>query len=136
MKNYESNIPKAKANIRNSMSKGMEELSAFIVQEIRDNLLRQGAKDTGELIDSYRAVQTEDGVEIGSDLDYSAYVEFGTGIYAEDGKGVTTPWAYKAADGTWRTTKGMRPRPHIRPAFENKVDKIEQMLAEELQEIE
>lgn len=136
MKNYESNIPKAKTNMRKSMSKGMEELSAFIVQEIQANLLKQGAKDTGELIDSYRAVQTEDGVEIGSDLDYSAYVEFGTGIYAEDGKGVSTPWAYKAADGTWHTTKGMRPRPHIRPAFENNAEKIEMMLAKELEDIE
>lgn len=136
MENYESNIPKVKANIQKGMSKGMEDISTFILDEIQNNLLRQGAKDTGALINSYTAKQTEDGLEIGSDLDYSAYVEFGTGIYAEDGKGVKSPWAYKASNGKWYTTHGMQPRPHIRPAFENNVEKIERMLAEELQEIE
>jgi HK97 gp10 family phage protein len=133
---YESNIPKAKNNIRRSISTGMDAVSKKVLDDIKDNLLRQGAKDTGQLLNSYNIVHTEDGFEIGSDLDYSLYVEFGTGVYAEDGKGVTTPWAYKADDGTWRTTKGMRPRPHIRPAFENNAEEIEKMLAKELEDIE
>lgn len=133
---YESNIPKAKNNIKRSISTGMDAVSKKVLDDVKDNLLRQGAKDTGQLLNSYKIVQTEDGFEIGSDLDYSLYVEFGTGVYAEDGKGVTTPWAYKADDGTWRTTKGMRPRPHIRPAFENNAEEIEKMLAKELEDIE
>ena len=133
---YESNIPKAKNNIRRSISAGMDAVSKKVLDDVKDNLLRQGAKDTGQLLNSYKIVQTEDGFEIGSDLDYSLYVEFGTGVYAEDGKGVSAPWAYKAADGTWRTTKGMRPRPHIRPAFEDNAEEIEKMLAKELEDIE
>ena len=133
---YESNIPKAEENIKRSISTGMDAVSKKVLDDVKDNLLRQGAKDTGQLLNSYKIVQTEDGFEIGSDLDYSLYVEFGTGMYAEDGKGVTTPWAYKAADGTWRTTKGMKPRPHIRPAFENNAEEIEMMLAKELKDIE
>lgn len=133
---YESSIPKAKENIKRSISTGMNAVSKKVLDDVKDNLLRQNAKDTGQLLNSYRIVQTEDGFEIGSDLDYSLYVEFGTGVYAEDGKGVTTPWAYKAADGTWRTTKGMRPRPHIRPAFEDNAEEIEMMLAKELEDIE
>lgn len=133
---YESNIPKAKKNIKRNISTGMDAVSKKVLDDVRDNILRQGAKDTGQLLGSYKIVQTEDGFEIGSDLDYSLYVEFGTGVYAEDGKGVSTPWAYKAADGTWRTTKGMRPRPHIRPAFENNAEEIEMMLAKELEDIE
>ena len=133
---YESNIPKAKKNIKRSISTGMDAVSKKVLDDVKDNLLRQGAKDTGQLLNSYKIVQTEDGFEIGSDLDYSLYVEFGTGVYAEDGKGVTTPWAYKADDGTWRTTKGMRPRPHLRPAFEDNAEEIEKMLAKELEDIE
>jgi hypothetical protein len=30
----------------------------------------------------------------------------------------------------------MRPRPHIRPAFENNAEEIEKMLAKELEDIE
>lgn len=133
---YESSIPKAKENIKRSISTGMDAVSKKVLNDVKDNILRQGAKDTGQLLNSYNIVQTEDGFEIGSDLDYSLYVEFGTGVYAEDGKGVSTPWAYKADDGTWRTTKGMRPRPHIRPAFENNAEEIEMMLAKELKDIE
>jgi HK97 gp10 family phage protein len=133
---YESSIPKAKENIKRNISTGMDAVSKKVLDDVKDNILRQGAKDTGQLLNSYKIVQTEDGFEIGSDLDYSLYVEFGTGVYAEDGKGISTPWAYKAADGTWRTTKGMRPRPHIRPAFENNAEEIEMMLAKELEDIE
>jgi HK97 gp10 family phage protein len=133
---YESNIPKAKNNIKCSISTGMDAVSKKVLDDVKDNLLRQGAKDTGQLLNSYKIVQTEDAFEIGSDLDYSLYVEFGTGMYAEDGKGVSTPWAYKNADGKWYTTKGMRPRPHIRPAFENNAEEIEMMLAKELKDIE
>jgi HK97 gp10 family phage protein len=133
---YESSIPKAKENIKRNISTGMDAVSKKVLDDVKDNILRQGAKDTGQLLNSYRIAQTEDGFEIGSDLDYSLYVEFGTGVYAEDGKGISTPWAYNAADGTWRTTKGMRPRPHIRPAFENNAEEIEMMLAKELEDIE
>lgn len=133
---YESSIPKAKKNIKRNISTGMGAVSKKVLDDVRENLLRQNAKDTGQLLNSYKIVQTEDGFEIGSDLDYSLYVEFGTGVYAEDGKGVTTPWAYKADDGTWRATNGMRPRPHIRPAFEDNAEEIEMMLAKELEDIE
>lgn len=136
MASYESEIPQAKANIRKAMSKGMSDVSAMVLAAVRDNLLRQHAKDTGELYDSYTVVQTDDGFEIGSDLEYSAYVEFGTGIYAENGRGVTPAWAYKDADGQWHTTWGMRPRPHLRPAFEEHAEEIERVLAEELKDIE
>lgn len=136
MASYESEIPKAKSNIRKNMSKGMEEISSKILEEVKSNLLRQNAKDTGDLIESYKITQTEDGFEIGSDLEYSTYVEFGTGVYAEDGKGVVFPWAYKRADGKWFTTRGMKPRPHLRPAFENNIQEVEKVLAEELKDIE
>lgn len=136
MDNYESNIPKAKKNINKSVDKGFKKASEFIIKEIQNNLLRQNAKDTGTLIKSYTAEITDDGFEVGSDKDYSAYVEFGTGVYAEDGKGVKSPWAFKNSNGEWRMTNGMRPRPHVRPAFEDNADEIERILAEELEDIE
>lgn len=136
MSNYESHIPDAKKNMRSNMSTGMKEISKKILSEIKDNLIKQKAKDTGALLNSYEIKQTDNSFEIGSDLDYSLYIEFGTGIYAENGKGVSTPWAYQSENGKWYTTNGMKPRPHIRPAFENNADEIERVLAKELKTIE
>lgn len=49
---------------------------------------------------------------------YGMYVEFGTGIYAEGGNGRQTPWVYKGGDGKFYSTKGMKPKPFMRPAFD------------------
>ena len=38
---------------------------------------------------------------------YAIYHEFGTGIYASEGAGRQTPWAFKGKDGKWHYTKGV-----------------------------
>lgn len=53
---------------------------------------------------------------------YAAYVEFGTGIYAKEGKGRKTPWLFPIEDKkgkeTYRWTKGMKAQPFLMPAAE------------------
>ncbi len=56
-------------------------------------------------------------VRISSDADYSAYVEFGTGEKAEDGKGKLG-------------FAGQKPQPFFRPALNNNKDVIKQILAD------
>ncbi len=51
---------------------------------------------------------------------YGLYVEFGTGIYAEGGNGRQSSWRYQRNDGSWITTRGSRPQPFMRPAFQAK----------------
>ncbi|MEN2765833.1 HK97-gp10 family putative phage morphogenesis protein [Ornithinibacillus xuwenensis] len=51
--------------------------------------------------------------------EYAIYVEFGTGIYAEEGKGRKTPWVYfdtKLNRYIW--TRGMSAQPFYRPSIE------------------
>lgn len=136
MSSYTSNVSQAQKKIAKGIDDGKTTAAAFILEEIKKNLLKQKANDTGALIDSYSVKTIENGFEVGSDVDYSAYVEFGTGIYAEDGSGVKTPWAFKDSRGDWYTTSGMKPRPHIRPAFEDNISQIEKLLAEEIKDIE
>lgn len=136
MSNYESSIPKAKKNMKTSMAGGTKKAAEFVLKDIQNRLIRQNAKDTGALIDSYVAKPTKDGFDIGSTVDYAAYVEFGTGKYAEDGKGTQHPWAFQNSKGEWRMTEGMRPRPHVRPAFEENAETIERLISEEMQDIE
>ena len=56
--------------------------------------------------------------EVGTNVVYAPYVEFGTGIYAEAGNGRQTPWKYQDRNGNWHTTRGMTPRPYLRPALD------------------
>ncbi len=76
-------------------------------------------KDIGTLANSisHKVSQSEHCVEYGTNLEYGIYQEFGTGIYAEEGNGRKTPWAYVDADGQRHWTHGNKPHPFIRPAI-------------------
>ena len=59
----------------------------------------------------------------GENVEYAPYVEFGTGIHAEGGKGRKTPWVYKTKRG-WFFTHGNVPQPYMRPAYEKNIKQI------------
>ena len=74
-------------------------------------------------------------VTIGSNLFYSVYVEFGTGIFAEKGNGRKTPWVWKDFNGKWHFTRGMRAanegKGFLRPAVEEHIDELREIAVEE-----
>ena len=60
-------------------------------------------------------------VLIGPTVEYGKWIEFGTGIYAKGpGGGRKTPWVWRTGDGKFITTRGYRPKPYMRPAFDEK----------------
>jgi len=65
--------------------------------------------------------------DIGPETEYSLYLEYGTGIYAENGKGRKGGWFYKDNKG-WHFTMGMKARPYIRPSVEKNAKKLFQMI--------
>ncbi|HDI3121684.1 HK97 gp10 family phage protein [Clostridium botulinum] len=65
----------------------------------------------------------------GSNKEYAPYVHNGTGIYAKDGYGRTTPWVYKDKHGKFHKTLGQRPQPFLEQARDDNMDKITQILA-------
>lgn len=74
----------------------------------------------------------EDGVmvaEVGTNVFYGPYVEFGTGIHAKDGNGRKEPWWYQNQDGDWIYTHGSRPYPFMNPALEKNLSQIESDIA-------
>lgn len=81
-------------------------------------------KGTGELRRSITSkVENNEGI-IFTPLEYAPYVEYGTGLFAEDGNGrQDVPWHYQDDKGQWHTTSGMHPQPFMRPALnENRVE--------------
>ena len=60
-----------------------------------------------------------------SPLEYAPYQEFGTGLFAENGNGRKTGWAYEdEKTGEIIFTRGNRPHPFLRPAVNENKDKI------------
>lgn len=93
-----------------------------------EGMKERAAVDTGEMRDSVQSHITEASVEkiedeVGPEVKYAIYQEYGTGIYAEAGNGRQTPWVYRRKDGTFVTTRGNRPHPFVRPTAINDKDK-------------
>lgn len=88
-------------------------------------------KDTGELRKSITSkVENNQGI-IFTPLEYAPYVEYGTGLFAEDGNGrQDVPWHYQDDKGQWHTTSGMKPQPFMRPALNEHRQEILRILKE------
>ena len=75
-------------------------------------------KGNGELRRSITSkVEDGEGV-VYTPLEYAPYVEYGTGLFAEEGGRTDVPWCYKDEKGEWHTTSGMQPQPYMRPALD------------------
>lgn len=63
-------------------------------------------------------------------LEYAPYVEYGTGLFAENGNGrKDVPWGYedeKTGETIW--TKGQHPQPFLRPALNENREQITRLL--------
>lgn len=87
--------------------------------------------DTGNLRNSITHKTSKDEMVVGTNVEYAAYVEYGTGKYSEKG-GRQTPWVYKDSEGNWHYTEGMKPRPYIKPSIADHLDKYKQVIQQEL----
>lgn len=90
--------------------------------------------DTGNLRNSitHKVDTSEPAAYIGSNNSYAAYVELGTGEYAEGGGGRPTPWVYQDDKGNWHHTHGQRAQPYLRPALADHKKTYKNILEDEL----
>ena len=90
---------------------------------------QKAPKDTGALARSITSkIEDTEGI-IFTPLEYAPYVEYGTGLFAEEG-GRNTPWIYKDDKGEWHRTSGQKPQPFMRPALAENREKIINILKE------
>lgn len=94
-------------------------------------------KDKGDLARSITStIENDDDGLIGvvfTPLEYAPYVEYGTGLFAENGNGrKDVPWCYQDDEGDWHTTSGQHPQPFMRPALEENREAIVRIFKEEL----
>ena len=109
------------------------EVGEFLVSVAQE----KAPKDTGALIGSIESkvdtTLTDIEITVFTPLHYAPYQEFGTGLFAENGDGRKTGWAYedpKTGETVW--TRGNRPHPFMGPALRENKDVILQTFKEGL----
>lgn len=93
---------------------------------------QKAPKDTGAL---RRSITSEVNGTTGivfTPLEYAPYVEFGTGLFAENGGRMDVPWNYQDDKGEWHSTSGQKPQPFMRPALNENREAIVRILEEAL----
>lgn len=95
---------------------------------------QKAPKGTGELRRSITSKVNVNGDQVEgvvfTPLEYAPYVEFGTGLFAENGGRKDVPWCYQDDKGEWHTTSGQHPQPYMRPALNENREAIKRILKE------
>lgn len=93
---------------------------------------QKAPKGNGDLRRSIQSkVEGNEGI-VFTPLEYAPYVEFGTGLFAENGGRTDVPWSYQDDKGEWHSTSGMKPQPFMRPALYENREQIKRLLKGEL----
>lgn len=109
----------------------LQKACALVERSAKEN----APKGVGELRRSITSKIEEDGDEVigvvFTPLEYAPYVEYGTGLFAEDGGGrQDVPWHYQDDEGEWHTTSGQHPQPFMRPALDENRERIFEIFKE------
>ena len=101
------------------MDAALEAVGNQAVSHAKRNITRAGRRKTGNLVNSMNHHVWGDTCYVGTNTKYAIYHEFGTGIYAEGGKGRKTPWTYKDEKGDTHCTRGIKPIHFLKDAVSN-----------------
>lgn len=149
MPDYKFNVKITKNN-KDAVLRAMPVVIKNSLNEIGDAIVKHVQEkvpvDTGALRDSYMkdVIDTSNSVRVGSPLDYSSFVELGTGPNyeqppdwvtnnAEKGYHLEDPWWYMGDDGEWHLGWFVRARPHLRPAFTEHVDEYKRIFKKNIE---
>lgn len=114
----------------NTLAEGVARACALVERSAK----QKAPKGTGELRRSITSkVETNGNDVVGTvftPLEYAPYVEFGTGLFAEEGGRKDVPWNYQDDKGEWHSTSGMKPHPYMRPALNENREQIKRIIGE------
>lgn len=122
--------------IPKDMESKMLKAAQFVEGEARE----KAPKRTGNLKGSIESkVERQGNTIIGTvftPVEYAPYQEFGTGLFAVNGDGRKTPWAYEdELTGETVFTRGNRPHPFLAPALRENKDVVMHILKEGLSDV-
>lgn len=88
--------------------------------------------DTGNLRNSitHQVDESKQAAYIGTNNEYAAYVELGTGKYYSGGR--PDPWVYQDDKGNWHYTAGQKAKPYLKPAVAEHTQVYRSIIEDEL----
>ena len=95
-----------------------KESARIMAMELRNWARYFVPKDTFNLFNSINMFDYKGTATVVARAKYAPFVEYGTGLYAENGRGRKTPWFYQHRKLGWIKTQGQRSQPFMRPALE------------------
>lgn len=91
-------------------------------------------RGTGELVNSIQSKADGNTGIVFTNLFYAPYVEYGTGLFAENGNGrKDVPWVYyDLKNDEFVATNGREPTPFLRPAIDENRENIKKVVRKEI----
>lgn len=123
------NADKIKQALHDQVLQALDECGVIAAKAAQQELTMSGAVDTGRLRGSidYGVVEADQEMQVGTNVEYAPYVEFGTGCYSTVGGGTSkSSWLYQGDDGETHIGKPMPARPYLKPALEKNVQQFQQ----------
>ena len=129
-----------------STPKATQRIMSEAADRIVEGIKARAPVDTGALRNSVRqhtdiehrrvtSYIVADAANEKSGDEYAVFLEMGTGLFAENGDGRKTPWVYQDRHGNWHYTRGMKPRPFIRPAVAAELPRLNEELRREVRTV-
>ena len=117
------------ADLQN-INAALQECCALVERSAKKKAPKGKTGDLRKFITS----KVENGVGIVfTPLEYAPYVEYGTGLFAEEGGRKDVPWAYEDEEtGELIWTSGQKPQPFMRPALNENREAIKRILKQRL----
>lgn len=125
------NVMRGEEFAKQALMKGLKN-GGKLIQGTAKNLC---PVDTGQLRNSIEVTEIENGVDIGTNVEYAQPVEYGTGSLGDPSVPHTTKgfWHYQDKDGNWVTGKPHAPQPFLFPAVKAHEKQIPDIVAVSLQ---
>lgn len=113
------------------VEKTVEDCCQILVRSAVQNAKKGRTGDLRRSI-KYEVDSNSEGIKgiVFTPLFYAPYVEYGTGLFAENGGRQDVPWCYQDDKGEWHSTSGMKPQPFMRPALNDNREHILRLLRE------
>lgn len=108
---------------------------AFTTKFVKGKTLRITPENGGGGVRQERDVVSTDEdfmVFIGTNVYYSPYIEYGTGIYASNGNGRPDAWSWQDPEGNWHRTRGVKPQHMLKNAVSNHIEEYNEVLKKAL----
>lgn len=124
-----SDVMNKLGDIAENLSAGLYNALGEAGEIVRKDAVMNCPYVTGRLRGSITSHVEGNTAEIGSNVEYASYVEFGTGAQGDKSVAHTTKkqWTYYSS-GQFFTTSGQAPKPFLVPALKNNSDKIKQII--------